>query len=71
MISPRSSNNGTREGVLVDISAEQNAAAAVLSGNSFPQSVRMGQGNMPAGAGISILDEPIENGAQSKCFPEK
>lgn len=66
MISPRSSNNGTREGVLVDLSAEQNAAAAGFNSSSFPQPARISQSTMPAGAGLSILDEPIENGTPSK-----
>lgn len=67
VIPTRGLNGGTREGVLVDIPAEQNAASAVLS-SSFSQTARPGQSNVPVGARISILDEPIENGTQNEEY---
>ncbi|XP_034242413.1 activated CDC42 kinase 1 isoform X2 [Thrips palmi] len=70
VISPRSSNSGMREGVLVDISAEQNGASAKLSSSLFPQPNHISHSKMPVGAGISILDEPIENGTQNEEYWE-
>lgn len=65
---PRSSISGTREGVLVDIMAEQSAAAAMMSGASFPQPAHTSHSRMPVANGISILDEPIENSNEGNSF---
>lgn len=66
--SSHGSNGGTREGVLIDISAEQSATSGMIRGSSFPLPVQPSLNHIPAVNGISILDEPIDNNTQGEEY---